>query len=819
MRRPDARPCPAAALPAALRHRLRPLAWLAAGLLAGAPAAAQEALALQPALTLQELPAALRRQLPVTLEGARIHGRPDERVEVEGGAVLRRHDLVLRAQRLQHTAADDTVLAEDAVRVNRLGDVYEGTRLQLRLDTFEGRFDDVRFALRRTGGRGEAARVDFLDEQRAVAHQVRYSTCPRPPGAPWRPDWALTAEEVRFDLASDTGEARGARLEFQGVPLLAAPWISFPLSDARKTGLLPPTFNLDNRSGFETTVPYYFNLAPNRDATLYPTLMTRRGLDLGGEFRYLEPGYAGQLRAAWMGNDRLRDRDRWAYAVQHQHALDGLDWLPGASVRLHLNRVSDDDYWRDFPRTSVITNLAQRLLANEVAVSGGAGTWSYSLLAQRWQTLGAAPSLTAIGPEQIVAPYDRLPSLALRWRPPAWDDGGARGGWRLTLDAELTQFRTARTPTVWDGAAAGDQRTDLDGTRTLAVARLQRRWEAPGWFLQPSLQLHARHYRFERPLGDGRRDAAIALPTAALDGGLIFERPTTWWDRAVVQTLEPRVLLAATPHRDQRLLPVYDSAVYDFNLATLFLPNPYAGHDRIADARTLTYGLTTRLYAADDGAELASLGVAQRLRLREQRVTLPNEGALASGRSDLLIGASVNPDPHWALAGTWQFNPAQRTSVRTLLSARYQPGPYRVLSAAYRNNETTVTRSRLLDVAWQWPLAALRGPVPPALPGQALGPGQWYGVGRLNYSLLERRIVDLVAGFEYDAGCWIARVVLERLQQGRTSANQRILFQLEFAGFSRLGSSNPLQALRQHIPRYQYLREDVNPPSRFRDHE
>ena len=105
-----------------------------------------------------------------------------------------------------------------------------------------------------------------------------------------------------------------------------------------------------------------------------------------------------------------------------------------------------------------------------------------------------------------------------------------------------------------------------------------------------------------------------------------------------------------------------------------------------------------------------------------------------------------------------------------------------------------------------------------AVPGRALGPGQWYGVGRINYSFTDRRIVDLVAGFEYDAGCWIGRVVLERLQQSRTSANQRILFQLEFSGFSRLGS-NPLQTLRTQIPRYRYLREDVNPPSRFERYE
>ncbi len=814
------KPLSSAGVAAPILPRGPRLSRLAAALAAAlAPLANAQTLALQPSLALEEsLPPTVRGRTPAVAEGERIHGQVDGTTVVEGQAMLRRHDVLLRAERLSHDARTDTAEADGQVRVVRGGNVYEGARLRLQLDTFEGQFDAVRFRFLRTGGQGEASRVDFLDEHRAVAHDVRYSTCPRPPSGPWTPAWAVTADEVLFDQNTDTGEARGGRLEFQGVPLLAAPWISFPLSSARKSGVLPPTLNLDNRSGVETTVPYYFNLAPNRDATLYPTLMTRRGIDLGGEYRYLERHYAGQLRAAWMPSDRLRDRDRWAYAVQHQHVLPASDWLPGAGLRLNLNRVSDDDYWRDFPRTSVITNLSQRLLDNQVALSGGSGPWHYSVLAQRWQTLGAASSLAAVQSGEIVAPYDRLPSLALRWTPA---DLGADSAavWRLRADLEVTRFQTRRAPTVWDGVSTGDQRTDVGGTRTLGVLHLGRRWEAPWGFVEPSVRWHLRHYAFEQPLGDGRRSTSIALPTVALDSGLIFERQTELFGRAVAQTLEPRVLLSATPYRDQRLLPVYDSAAYDFNLATIYAPNPYGGNDRIADLRALTYGVTTRLYDRADGRELLTLGAAQRLRLSDQRVTLPNEAAAAQGRSDVLIGASIAWTPQWSTSGTWQYNVARRTSVRTVLSARYQPGPYRVLNVAYRNNETTVTRSQQLDVAWQWPLAALWGERPPApVPGQALGPQQWYGVGRVNYSFTDRRIIDLVAGFEYDAGCWMARVVLERQQQSASSANQRLLFQLEFSGFSRLGT-NSLQALRSHIPRYQYLREDLNPPSRFERYE
>ncbi len=159
-----------------------------------------------------------------------------------------------------------------------------------------------------------------------------------------------------------------------------------------------------------------------------------------------------------------------------------------------------------------------------------------------------------------------------------------------------------------------------------------------------------------------------------------------------------------------------------------------------------------------------------------------------------------------------QYNPKQRESVRTTLSTRYMPGPYRVFSAAYRLQRGV---SEQYDFGWQWPLSGLFGNEELARqPGGGLGEGRWYSVGRINYSVPDRKIVDLVAGFEYDAGCWIGRVVLERLQSSTSSSNRRILFQLEFMGFTRIGSS-PLQTLRDNVPRYQYLREEINPPSRF----
>lgn len=760
-------------------------------------------LALQPSERLQEyLSPAAAEQVPQFLFGDVVQGQADAQTVVQGHAELRRHDLVLHANQLTHDAPSNTVTATGQVRVNRQGDVYEGTELQLQLDTFEGHFVQPRFSWLKNGGHGQAERVDFLDEHRAVAHQTQYTTCERPPGGDWLPDWVVTADRIEFDTAQDTGTATGAVLRFKDVPVLAAPWLSFPLSDKRKSGVLPPTLNLDTQSGLEVTLPYYLNLAPNMDATLFPTVMSKRGIDLGAELRYLEPSFNGRVRGAFMPSDPAREHtDRWSQAWQHQQVFNGVPGLGTLGLRLNHNRVSDDDYWRDFPRSN--TALTERLLPSEATLHWSQGDWQVSAGAQRWQTLQDVDA-------PITAPYDRVPSLAARYTPAAFALGGV-DGWEATLQTEATHFSADR---------ALRAANDVDGTRTLAVAEISKHWHTPGAYLKPALQLHARHYAFSQTLANGTRHQSYAIPTLSLDGGLMLERDTRLAGQDFVQTLEPRVLYARTGYRDQSFVPTYDTAAYDFNLATVFTPNPYGGHDRIADTHAVTLGATTRLLHPVTGAEVLSLGVAQRVRLDDQRVVLPGEAVVSERLSDLLWGGRVQWTPQWAFNGTVQYNPKQNESVRTTLGMRYQPGPYRLFNAAYRlNRSTPEAESQQWDFSWQWPVGGgAANAATPAVRGQGLGPRQWYSVGRLNYSATDNQIVDLVAGFEYDADCWIGRVVLDRLQRSTGSANQRILFQLEFVGFSRLGS-NPLQTLKDNVPRYQYLREDTNPPSRFERYE
>ena len=743
--------------------------------------------------------------VPIFMFGDRLSGRTNLDAALDGNAEVRRGKTSIRAERIDFYQPEDLVTARGKVRINSAGNQFNGDELKLKIDTFEGYFlqPDYRFLV--NGGNGSASRIDFVDDQRMVATNATFTTCERGDEASWQPAWQLSGTSFKFDQEAETGEALGAVLRFKNIPILAFPAISFPLSGKRKSGLLPPTFNLDNTSGFEVSQPYYLNIAPNRDATLTPTLMSKRGVSLGAEYRYLERDYKGQLRANYMPKDTLREDQRWSYALEHTGMLNtGVAALGNLGLNLNLNRVSDNNYWRDFPRGT--TSLTQRLLPSEANLSWNQGYASASLRALKWQTLQ-----DPLAP--IVPPYDRLPQLAAAYTRTNAPVAGLNGlgGFDWSASGDFTRFSSDRALT-----------NQPNSDRTVAIASISKPWLSPSGYVTPKLQLHATNYAFDAPLAigagplSGAQSATRVVPTFSLDSGLTYERQANFFGRDFTQTLEPRAFYVRTPFRDQALLPNYDSGANDFNFATVFTENAFVGNDRISDANLLTLGATSRLISPDNGNEAARFGVAQRLRFSDQKVTLPG-GLPATDRiSDLLFGTTINWVPQWSFDGTVQYNPKLRVSERSSLGVRYNPSNYRVVSAALRRQRDV---SNSIDVGWQWPINDLWGDKGKDLgAGQGQGGGRYYSVGRLNYSFQDKKLVDAVIGVEYDGCCWIGRVVLQRVQSSTASANTRLLFQLELVGFSRLGVS-PLEILKTNIPRYQFLRDQTAAPSRFTNYE
>jgi LPS-assembly protein len=718
------------------------------------------------------------RARSTVLRADRMQGRPELDTMAEGNVEFRRAGTVIRADRITYDSAQDRANALGNVHISRDGNHYWGPELQIQVQRFEGFFLEPNFTLGRTGAGGRAQRFEFLDASRSVAIGATYTSCPRDGSGD--PDWLLSMDRVRLDFETNEGVAEGAVLRFLGVPILALPVLSFPLSDERKSGWLPPAVNLDSKSGLELSVPYYWNIAPNRDATITPSVLSRRGAGLGVEYRYLEPNDQGRVEVDGLPGDRVAGRDRWLGDFKHEGS-----WLRDIHYAADAVRVSDDDYWKDFsrqirsftPRLLPLTaRVEQRIERSGFDVNWFAGT-------QRWQVLRAGDPTA-----EIVAPYDRSVQVG------AGVDSALPLGVRFGAQSEVNRFTRA------DGPPSSSV---PNGWRWHGVASLTRPWETPAAWLRPKLSVNAVSYSLEQALLDGRTRASRSVPTFSVDTGAVFERDSHWFGQAQRQTLEPRLFYVSTPFRDQAALPNFDSAPIDFNTISVYTENAFSGFDRVSDAHQLTAGATTRWLDEATGAETLRLGIAQRYLFRDQRVT-PDGAPLTQHLSDVLIDGSVSLVPNWRFDTALQYSADSSRLVRSIVSVRYLPAPFHALSATYRLARGL---SEQVELGWQWPVYRGQG----SSGGSGRCQGTLYAVGRVNYSTRDSRLTDSIVGMEYDAGCWIGRVVTERLSTGRTEAVSRFLLQLELVGLSRIGS-NPLQVLKDNIPGYKLLREERKGP-------
>jgi LPS-assembly protein len=732
----------------------------------------------------------------LVISATKLSAQMDQQAEGSDGVELRYGELLLNTDKLTYRVVDDFARAEGNVRINHNGNVFTGPLLQMYVSRFEGEFLTPSFFLAATGGAGTAKVVRFQDSEHMSAVDGNYSSCPAVEGQ--EPAWQVTARQLRLDLAANEGEADGAVLRFLGVPILAAPSMSFPLSSARKSGWLPPNIFLDSRSGLETGVPYYWNIAPQRDATFTPFVMTKRGVGLDSEFRYLEPDHAGRINVDLLPGDRVFGRSRWSLKFNNDGKMFG-DWR----YRLKSERVSDDDYWKDMSRR--VESQTPRLLATDFTLNRQRelswGVIDTYARVQRWQTLQGTDALS-----QFDSPYQRSPQI----------------GARVTTAADeavLDSFRPwGRKARLEGGLELEYNRFDLPSSALAAQPRGGQRVHALGhvaaplggeaWWFIPRASFNAAAYDLDQVQADGRRRMSRVIPTLSIDHGWVFERDTRLFGRDVRQSLEPRLLYVNTPFRDQSNLPNFDSAAKDFNFDSIYTDNPFSGVDRVSDLHALSVGATSRWVSAAQGEEILRLGAVQRFLFRDQRIT-PDGQPVTQRFSDLLLAAAAHLDERWWADGTLEFNPETNRSVRSVMRARYSPGPFKTMSVAYRFARA---QSEQVELAWQWPIYGT--PVTSRGANSNSCGGAWYSAGRVQYSLRDKRLTDSVLGFEYDAGCWVMRWGVERLSTGRAETKTQLMFQLELVGLSQVGS-NALKVLKDNVPGYRRLSSDRSPSSDF----
>ena len=716
----------------------------------------------------------------------RVQGEVDENAVLEGTVEMRGEGIVLRGDRAVYGVATDELDVQGKVRVVESGAVFEGPSLQFKLEAHTGKMPDASYSYALKHGRGESRLIEFLDDDNVRMHDATYTTC-----SPDDPAWWIRAETLDINRADQEAVAHNTTLYFEGIPVFASPYFDLPIGDQRRSGLLTPGFYQNSRLGQEFIVPVYWNIAPNRDYTLTPDIMPRRGISLGNEFRFLEPQTRGQLDLDVIPNDRTTGTMR-----DHVHLATQYASFSGVGLSVDYNRVSDDNYLTDFSHN--IVNAAPEVLPQEAVLSYGQPLWNASLRMAKSQTL-----ISLLAPSDS-GPYEKVPDLTVNAMRSDWygfDVGGAFDATRFQHPAINPAFVLATPNAGW---------YTQNGSRVVANPTLSYPLLSPGWFFVPKVQWHYTFYELDPNFNTGARTAVRSLPINSLDTGLVFERATSWLGADSHQTLEPRAFYAFVPYRNQASLPNFDSADADFNFAQLFTENSFTGSDRIAQADQVTTAVVSRIIDDASGAERLRLALGQRFYFGSQLVTLPGEAPRTNLSSDVLFLASAALGHKWSTDLTLDYSTLTSHIALATFGFRWQPRAASVLNFNYRY-ESAAFAGTLIDqvrASGQWPLSA-----------------RFYGVAALDYSVADHGWVESVAGFEYKADCWVGRFVLSRyavaLPNSEAFTNNYTttwFFQIELNGLTSIGTS-PLDQLQRSISGFQRVNPLAAPGGPFDHYE
>jgi len=750
----------------------------------------------------------------IAADDHRIHIDTDDATfDADRNAVL--NGRVKVRQDARTITSDSVTYNDNTGRVSVSGSVdFEDPKLRVRSDTgrydIDGaaNFDKANFQLMDRNGRGFATDIDVLPDGKLSLTDVRYTTCPV-----GNEDWMLQASSLNIDSKAQEGTAHRVIMRFKDVPIFYTPYISFPMGDERKSGLLFPSFGHSGNNGFELEVPYYLNLAPNYDATLTPGLMSARGVQLGGQFRYLTQDSHGQIDTTFLPNDSQLHSDRTYFRF-----TDVTDFKRGMRFDTDIASVSDSSYFEDFAVGSDQTSVT--FLERRADILYYDDVWRVRGELQNFQTIDITLPTSCAPGSAVPAgfcdqrPYSRVPRIQGN---ALWPMPGTN--FEFALDSEAVNFIREVGPT---------------GVRLNVAPEVRWSSRGQGYFFEPAIGYDFTQYDLKNAAAigpDASSTPTRTLPYARLDAGLVFERDAGSQGQRT-QTLEPRMVYSYVPYRNQDTLPIFDTGLPDLNLTELFRTNRYVGEDRIGDANQMALALTTRLFDHVSGAQYLSATIGQIRYFTIPRVDLPEDALLQSTTSgqtvvtvpgvnplalpgqalvnargqilgiapgqyvsglpiqtlavpgsgqpqnfpasDIVADVAVTAYKHFSFNFDYLWNPYTSQTDKSEVSLQYRPDPTRVVNIGYRFQENVLNQSVILkqwDGSVAWPIAA-----------------HWNTVGRWVYSLEDRKTIEQVAGFEYKSCCYRIQVVQRRYVTNRLGGlDTSIALQLELTGLSSVG--------------------------------
>ena len=697
-------------------------------------------------------------EAPTVITADSVEAKDGQALEATGKAELRKNNELIQADHLLFLQESKELFADGDVRVEKQGTSMTGPSLKMDLENNTGEMDQPSFVFTDANVRGDAKKMNILGKKEFSFESASYTSCPV-----GNDDWLLKMSTLELDRNTQIGTAYNARIEFMGVPFLYTPWMNFPLNDQRRSGLLGPVLGSTNTGGREFTLPIYWNIASNYDATFSPRFIQRRGTLYDNEFRYLGNSYFGKIDYGEITFDRVAELKR-----THSSIIHNQNFGHGFSGSLNLNEASDDAYFRDL--SSIPSIAIQKNLLREGAVNYMGGWWTASARAQTYQTLQDPNAL-------VVEPYRRLPQINL---------GAQRvvGGAVTSLSAEYVNFNH---PTL------------VNGSRSVFYPSISYPLiNDTAYYLTPKVGIHYSQYALGLNNTSQYNNYERAIPISSVDTGMTLERDLLAFDRSYIQTLEPRIYYVNIPYEKQDMLPNFDSAPAAFSFMQMFTENRFIGSDRIGDAEQVTVAMTSRLLDSDNGSELLRISIGERFSAITPRVILGVPTA-TTNQSDILFSVGGRLSNSLVLDSLTQYNPNASRTEMFATTVRYRPESGKVFNLGYRYlfsaDPTLVPTLKQLDFSTQWPISR-----------------QWHMLAQSKYSLQDRQMVEALAGFEYNQDCWALRFVAQEFVTSISERSTTYFIQLELSEMIRVGI-DPLATLKQSIPGYNALSDRPNAQS------
>lgn len=644
---------------------------------------------------------------------------------MSGGVLLRRDDKLVAAESARYDPVSKALHLEGGVRYEDPGTQILSRSAEFGYVSGRIRFEGAEFSLGSSNSRGAADVIEINQDGKLTFEGVEYTTCP-----PGSEDWLMQGRSIELDTRKGVGTARGMKLKFKGIPILYAPYLSFPIGDARKSGVLTPEIGSSGRSGNELRVPWYWNIAPNYDATITPRLLTSRGLQIATEFRYLTERSEGLVVVDYLPDDDIID------AARHQIRFEHRTWFGnGWRNQISLRDVSDSQYYEDLGGSLSISSITH--LNRSLRFDYYSDNFSVMGQLQDYQTIDDAIL-------DFDEPYRRIPQILVngRWTTPF--------GLRFGINGEIVNF---------------DRDVGVTGWRINASPKLDLPVSKPGWFINPAIAFDYTRYDLKDRLPGEPTDPTRSVPIASLDTGLILERTMNNSNR--IQTIEPRLLYVHIPQRDQDGLPVFDTIAPDINLVQLYRKNRYLGIDRIGDTDHISAGITTRILDTSTGRELLSATIGQTRYFSDRTVALPGAPMTSTETSDyiaqlrFLLFKNVDFD----FGHQWGSD-----TTKSEARIQYRPATNKVLNLAYRFRRNSLEQG---DLSWSWPLST-----------------RWNFVGRYNYSIRDEEVLEQFFGLEYESCCWGLRLVSRRYISKRDGTRDSSFgLQLVLKGMMSVGTA------------------------------